>query len=409
MAEQYPLFVPDKSDPCWGSLITCDPEYAGYIWLVPPQEHEPWVQVKPKRVARKRVAKRPEDKTKLKKVDVEQLRSRSGFVCEQTCENPLGECLWVCYDSPSSIKELDLKVAKRLFKPNKWTAIQTKNRVKLNGRLVPLIPIRYYQKVSESAKWNKFLTQNLAGNILIANKIPSKEYVEGEPKFIPFDPNQAMTTPAQTSAEYKFDLERLTQQNMETAGQEPLFKLLSKLEPKPPTTPTPKTYSEVPNTPGVPPKEASTENLVLPAAVAIPEPEKPTAATAATKKRRAPSKPKAPGGKRTKVVPSPPPPASPSSIVLSGIIPAQPNHATDANNKSNILHLVRKIREHPKYNGSKKNPLSTVPVDLGSGPADEETKKMLLMFAHISDFYLQGELGLQAPPPSDTFLDSLFE
>jgi hypothetical protein len=52
--------------------------------------------------------------------------------------------------------------------------------------------------------------------------------------------------------------------------------------------------------------------------------------------------------------------------------------------------------------------LATVPTMLGAGPVDEDTKKSLFLFAHLADFYLQGELGLQAPPPSESFVDSLF-
>lgn len=234
------------------------------------------------------------------------------------------------------------------------------------------------------------MTHNLASNILIKDKTPSWEYVEGDPKFIPFDPKIEMTTPV--LVEYKFDVEKLIQQPLETAGQEPLFKLLVKTEPKPPTTPK-RTVTEPAQSP-IPQEPSAVE--------ATPqEAEKPP-----PRKRRAPAKKSTnPGSKKPKSTPSMP--ESPSSIVLQGVIPAQPNHETDATNKANVMYLIRKIREHPKFAGTKKNPLAGVPDQIGASSSEEETKKNLLLFAQFADFYLQGELGLRSPP-TDLFLDSLF-
>lgn len=121
MNGQYPLFVPDQNDPRWGNPVTGDPEFSNHIWLVPPFSSEPWVFDPTKRPPRRRATKKPEDKTKLKKVDIEQLRDRSGFVCQPGFED---EVIWVCYETTGLLRELDLKVAKRLFKPYKWIAIR---------------------------------------------------------------------------------------------------------------------------------------------------------------------------------------------------------------------------------------------------------------------------------------------
>lgn len=387
MKEQYPLCVPDNQDPRWGADIAGDPLFEGYIWLVPPLKCDPWVLL-------------DESAPKLKKADVEQLRDRSGFARPK--EELDGEIVWLCYKAGGKLMKLDLKVAKRMFKPNRETAIKSKNRVKLCGRLVPVIPERYYQKVSESAKWNIFLTNNLAGNILIRNKTPSRDYVEGDPAFISFDLTIPMTTPA--LVEYKFDIDRLMSQNLDAANQEPAFKLLAKIDPRPPTTPKrPAVEAQPAQTPTQAPSEPTTADSTQASHTAPAEPEKP-----APKKRRPPAKKTgAAQNKRAKTASPPVVPSSPSNAVLQGVIPAQPNHATDASNKANVIHLVRKIREHPKFAMSRKNPLVGIPDQIGVGPTDEDTKKMLLNFAFFADFYLQGELGLQAAP-SDIFVDSLF-
>jgi hypothetical protein len=179
----YPFFTPELSDPRWLGKVQEDPSFSDYIWIVPPCR--PFSETNPN----------------WKKAD--RLRDCVGFASKNWQEK---ECVLLYYQKPNELKLAGDKIENKLFKKYENIALQTKNETQLFGLIVPIVPSRYYKKISEKAKWNTFLTDNLVGNISIGTKIPpDSSYLESSPKFIPFK----LTT--MTKIEFEFDI---AQQNM---------------------------------------------------------------------------------------------------------------------------------------------------------------------------------------------------
>lgn len=365
------------------------------------------------------------------------------------------------------IKELNLDLAKRVFKQWAIPAVQSGNKVKFRGRRIPVVSSRYLQYATTYAKWNHFVTPNLARNIQIGTGIPDQAYVDGDPVLFSFKDittgkNIKELTMA-TESEVIFDIEHLAKQNLDASSGTPLcedFAVIKQQEPvKPQETTMPATNGEkkdkgADKTEKATEKQADSEkktkkaskdktekatekqtvtedSTVQPAkessktsdagkdgttevnskASETPakettdaEPEKPT------KKRRAPSA--NPKPKKDKKAKTSSPPESPHNIVLN--VPANvaassdgpKSSSTDAVNKANILNLLRKVIEHPKFDKSK-NPLNLVPTAVGTWPTSVEGKSTLMNLAHIVQHYFRGELGYNTNSV-DPELDAMF-
>jgi hypothetical protein len=403
----YPLVHALRQDRRWGTLNMCksqNNEYNGWIWLVPPLKELPAGFVV------------------NEKCDLQILKESVGYLYPSVAgSDPADTAVAVCLLADKTVIEFPKVLDEPLFRKWENVAIKTGNKGKLFNSTVPVVPARFYRTISEKHKYH-YLQHNFS-QVQIQNGKPSSSYLQDTPQALEFDPrSMAATTVAKPQEPFVFDVSRVFEQNFETSGVpfKDSLALGTALASKR-SAPVEPVIQSPPHTP---------EHLSQPVATPIvQEKEKEIEQPAAKKQRKAPAKktadpvpPKAPGN-RKKTTPDPVPvpipiPAPVIEQIQCDPVPPPPKEQPIAKmdtektscapqNKNNIIHLVRKIREDPRFNKVKTNPLEKIPDQIGQGPTSPQTKKTLLLAAQIADFYLSEEWALKSPPQDD-FLDSLF-
>jgi hypothetical protein len=439
----YPLVHAPKEDKRWNTINTYSSPYDTYLWLVPPLKELP-------------VGFKVDEKS-----NIQALRESTGYLYPG--KDPIETAVPVCLFANKTIIPLPKVLDEALFQKWENIAIKAGNKGKLFGVTVPIVPSRFYRTISEKHKY-QYLQHNFS-QVQIQNNKPSSSYLQSTPQPLDFQPQNMAAAKVQET--FNFDVSRIFDKDLTPSGA-PLKEsialglTLNKKRPtsEPTTAPVSAPIHSAPPTPEyitqvVPPPQDKEET---PAKKQRKTPAKKTAEppkekTAVTKKKTPVSAPiptSVPTPTPTPVsaptptsvpiptpipvsvpipapvsVPTPAPIPTPISVPTPAPIPTPipapipppvqipvsvpiPTPSTSSpNNKSNLIALVKKIREDPRFEKVKNNPLSKIPEEIGQAPSSPKTQKTLLMVAQIADYYLTNEWELRKASKDD-FLDSLF-
>lgn len=379
----YPLVFAKKDDPLWGSKISHQDNlhgecysvgdaHVGWWWLLPPSKPLP-VGFKVEMGC-----------------SVEILRESTGYLCKSLEDrDPITAALPVCLLNDRSVILLPRKLDHGLFEKWSETALRAKNRGKIYNNAVPIVPSRFFRTISEKNKY-RYLQKNFS-QVQKQNGKPDPAYLAGTPKPLSFETKAMASAVVNRPPNYTYDAQTLFEQVLQIDG--PSMKgLIASGE----------TIQKEKNSGSKRPIDADsgTETTVVAAKATTNEPEQPP------KKQRKQSKKTATaqngrkkGGTQTEntatqngttqtAVTAAPPIQMQSPVVVRAAHNAfQTNTLTGPSNKQNVIHLVQAIRKHPEFVGHAKNPLSTVPVEVGCKPTDPQVRAVLLCLAQCCEYF----------------------